>query len=180
MERSVAIKKLGKLLGKSLGYRVDPKAPDQETRYKASADLPAANAVKKSISERMDAHRQAILQADPEYQQLKADYEVAKKVCDGLFSITCRYKITVGTTSSMFFHVKAQGDSWEDVIGQLTKSEGRLTHPRTYRPEVEALRGIAALSVVFEHTVAPATTPWLHVLFGRRLTMKWKMKKEIK
>jgi len=34
--------------------------------------------------------------------------------------VTSRYKITVGTTSDLFFHIKAQGDSWEDVIAQVS------------------------------------------------------------
>ena len=38
MERSVAIKKLGKLLGKKLGYRINTKAPTQEEKAAAAAD----------------------------------------------------------------------------------------------------------------------------------------------
>lgn len=36
MERSIAIKKLRKLLGKSLAYRIDPNAPTREERVGSS------------------------------------------------------------------------------------------------------------------------------------------------
>lgn len=120
MERAVAIKKLSKMLGKSFGYRVDMKAPDQDSRDEARAELPAATAARKSLSERMEARRRAILEADHEYQQLAKEFGEAKKRCDALFSITCHYKITVGTSNSMFFHVRAQGDTWEEIIAKLS------------------------------------------------------------
>jgi hypothetical protein len=123
MERAVAIKKLGKLLGKSLGYRVDPKAPDQAERDEARAKLPEATAKRQDLSERMAARSKAILGADAEYQQLKADYMEVRKLCDELFSMTHHYRFTVGTSNGLFFHVKAQGDSWEEVIGKLTEKQ---------------------------------------------------------
>lgn len=123
MERAVALKKLGKILGKSLGYRVDPKAPDQDDRNKARAKLPDATAKRKALSEQMEARRAAILQADAEYQRLKTDHAEAKKCCDELFGITCHYRFTVGVSNSMFFTVRAQGDSWEEVISKLTVKE---------------------------------------------------------
>jgi len=36
-------------------------------------------------------------------------------------ALVSRFRITVGMTSDLFFHVKAQGDSWEDVIAQLAQ-----------------------------------------------------------
>lgn len=123
MERAVAIKKLGKILGKSLGYRVDTTAPTQDERGEAQAKLPAATVVMKSLNEQMDGRRSAILKADPEYQRLKVEYEAARKHRDKLLSITNHYKITVGVSNSLFFIIKAQGDSWEDVIGKLTEKQ---------------------------------------------------------
>jgi hypothetical protein len=123
MERAVAIKKLGRILGKSLGYRVDPKAPDQDDRNEARAKLPDATAKREALSKQMEARRMAILQADAEYQQLKAEHADAKKCCDELFAITRHYRFTVGTTNSIFFHVKAEGDSWEEVIAKLTEKQ---------------------------------------------------------
>jgi len=119
MERAVAIRKLGKILGKSLGYRVDPKAPDQDDRDEARAKLRDATPKRDALSKALDARRAEVLQADVEYQRLKAEHAKAKKDCDELFGITCRYRFTVGTSNSMFFIIKAQGDSWEEVIAKL-------------------------------------------------------------
>lgn len=119
MERAVAIKKLAAILGKSLGYRVDPKAPTREEREGAQAQLTGAIAERKAASEQVAARCAAILRGDAEYQRLKAEYEQHKTRCDRLFSTANHYKITVGTSSSLFFHIRAQGDSWEDVIAKL-------------------------------------------------------------
>jgi len=123
MERAVAIKKLGNLLGKSLGYRVDPKAPLQEERDEARAKLPDATARRKALNDKMVARSREILEADIEYQRLRVEYTQAKKVCDELFGITCHYRFTVGTSNSLFFTVRAQGDSWEQVIEKLTEKQ---------------------------------------------------------
>jgi hypothetical protein len=123
MERIVAIKKLGKLLGKSLGYRVDPNAPTAEEREASQLELRIASAEKRRIDELKEARFRAILAADPEYQNLLADWRVARDRVGKLASAMNHYKITVGTTSEMFFHVKAQGDSWEEVIEKLTAKQ---------------------------------------------------------
>lgn len=120
MERAVALKKLGKILGKNLGYRVDPKAPDHDDREEARAKLPAARELRKTLEEKMAARRNAILQADEEYQLLKMDHEAAKTICEKLFSICNHYRFTVGVSNSLFFTIRAQGDSWEEVIAKLT------------------------------------------------------------
>jgi hypothetical protein len=121
MERAVAIKKLGKILGKSLGYRVDPKAPDQDDRDEAHAKLREETPKRDALKKQMEARRAEVLLADTEYQRLKTDHARAAKNCDDLFSITYRYRFTAGTSNGMFFRIEAQGDSWEDVIAELTE-----------------------------------------------------------
>lgn len=123
MEREVAIKKLGKILGKSLGYRVDPTAPDQEGRDKARAKMKDAGAKRDALRKQKDARMSALLQGDAEFQQLKAALTEAQKHCDELMGIASHYKITVGVSNSIFFEIKAQGDSWEDVIAKLTQKQ---------------------------------------------------------
>lgn len=120
MERAVAIRKLGRLLGKNVGYRVDPKAPTPDEREEAQRALPHAVQTRNDLNDRLEARRNAILQADDEYQALKLALAEAKKRADLLWSISRHRKITVGTSNGLFFSVKAEGDSWEDVIGQLT------------------------------------------------------------
>ena len=121
MERAVAVKKLTKLLGKSMAFEVNSKAPDEDDRNAARAELKEAVADREVVSKTMEARRQEILQADPEYQRLKAEYTVLRQRCDRLSSITRSYRFTAGTANSMFFHVRAQGDSWEEVIAKLNK-----------------------------------------------------------
>jgi hypothetical protein len=123
MERTVAIKTLGKLLGKKLGYRVDAKAPTKEERAEARAALTQAIEERNKLVEQRDARSKAILAADAEYQRLLTDAKAARNHTDELSSITRHYKITVGTSEGMFFLVKAEGDSWEEVIDKLTVKE---------------------------------------------------------
>lgn len=120
MERSVALKKLGKLLGSKLGYRVDPKAPRPDERDAAHAALTPAVAERDALREKRDARREAILAADMEYQQLKTAAKAAGEHVDRLSSTTRRKKITVGTSEGMFFLVRAEGDTWEEIIEKLT------------------------------------------------------------
>ena len=119
MERTIAIKKLGRLLGKNLGYRVDPKAPDQEERDAARAELQAVAAERDAIKAKRDGRHRAILEADAEYQSLQAAYSEARERAEKLLSMTHHYRFTVGTTNGMFFLVKAQGDSWREVIEKI-------------------------------------------------------------
>ena len=120
MERTVAIKKLGKILGRSLGYRINPKAPTREERAAAKNEMPAAIKERDDLKARRQARFEAILAADAEYQSLKASHEKAREHVERLGSITRHHKITVGTSNGLFFTVKAEGDSWEEIIDKLT------------------------------------------------------------
>jgi len=119
MNRADALKQLGKLLGKSFGYRVDLDAPTAEERETAQAALTVASEKAKTLLEQKEARIKTLLEADAEYQRLKTDHEAAKKERNHLAGVCHQYKFTVGTSSEMFFHVKAQGDSWEEVIAKL-------------------------------------------------------------
>lgn len=122
MERVVAIKKLGKILGKSLRYRIDHKAPGADERKAAQQQVPALVAARQQAEKAVSDRRQAILDADPEYQELVAAHKEARARADQASSIARHFKITVGTTpGGLFFHIKAQGDSWEDVIETLSR-----------------------------------------------------------
>ena len=125
MKRSIAIKRLGKLLGKKLGYRVNDKAPTQEERTTAQAAIPAAVEARNSLKEQRDARYKAILAADAEYQNLHAAHRAASERVDKLFSTTRHHKITIGTSEGMFFLVKAEGDSWEEVIAKIETANER-------------------------------------------------------
>jgi len=125
MDRAVALKQLGKLLGKSFGYRVDPSAPTAEERETARAALIAASAKAKALLEQKEARIKALLDADAEYQQIKTAHEAAKKERNHIAGECHRHKFTVGMSSELFFHIKAQGDSWEEVIAKVKAREHR-------------------------------------------------------
>jgi len=124
MERAVAIKTLSKLLGKKFGYRVDPKASTPEQKENAKALLPSALEQRNKLKEAKEARFNAILAADTEYQDLKAAHKAAQDSVSKLNSIMYHRKITVGLDEGFFFLIKAEGDSWEQVIEKLQKKEG--------------------------------------------------------
>ena len=125
MERTVAFKKLGRLLGKNMGYRVDDKAPTKEEREAARTELQLRSSERKSLSEQLEARREEILKQDPEYQRLKEAYGIARDRAEKLRGISGRYKITVGVSNGMFFTVEAEGDSWEEIIATIEKKKVR-------------------------------------------------------
>lgn len=123
MERGVAVKKLRNMLGKNFGYQIDPKAPSEDERKLARAQSQERVTVRNEIGERLRARREAILNADPEYQRLTVEYADARKRCDEVTSMLHHYKFCVGTSNGMFFRVAAQGDSWEDVIAEVKRKK---------------------------------------------------------
>jgi hypothetical protein len=121
MERHIAIKKLTKLLGKNLGYRVDPKAPVQYDRDEARAKLRETSAAKEILREQVRQRCNALLAADEEYQRLKAELNAANETWERLSAINLSYRFTAGISRGPFFVIKAQGDSWEEVIAKVQK-----------------------------------------------------------
>lgn len=119
MRREDALKKLSRLLGKNFRYRVDPSAPDADDRAEAKAALPELRAKREELREQVQLRLKAILSADEEYQRLKAESEEARKICERTESLIRHYRFTAGTQGELFFHVKAQGDSWEEVIAKV-------------------------------------------------------------
>lgn len=120
MERAVALKKLEKLLGKKLGWRINPKAPTHDERAAAKAAVPSAIEARKGLEAQRDARREAVLAADEEYQTLLSAAKAARESAEHLLSTTRHYKITVGTLETGFFLVKTEVDSWEEVIEKLS------------------------------------------------------------
>ena len=125
MDRQVAIRKLTKILGKSLGYRVDPTAPTKDQRDEAKAALIPAIEKRKAIGQKRDERYRAILAADPEYQSLAAAYKEASAEVDRLAAITRHFKMTVGVVNDLFFSVRAEGDSWEEILATLERKAAR-------------------------------------------------------
>lgn len=119
MERGQALKVLQKLIGPNFGYQIDPRAASPDEREAAKAAMPEAIAERNRVSEQMKKRYQAILAADAEYQSLRAQSKEAGDRVNKLNGVVYHRKITVGTTNQLFFHVKADGDSWEEVIAKV-------------------------------------------------------------
>lgn len=123
MQRAVAIKKLAGMLGKTMGYRVDPDAPTAEERAEAREQYGELFRAKDAAEKAMTARKAALLQGDAQYQELQAAYRAARKAADTMSGRSYRFKFTVGKSNGMFFHVLAQGDSWEEVI-EIVRRKG--------------------------------------------------------
>lgn len=121
MERAVAVKKLAKLLGKDFAYEVKSDAPDRERREQARTELELVLRRRERASKLVEARREQILAADGEYQSLLKDWKQAREAANKLQGVLHHFKITVGTANKLFFHVKAQGDSWEEVIHKVSE-----------------------------------------------------------
>lgn len=126
----VPTRRLQKLLGNKAAWRVNPKAPDAAGRAAAAAVAEDLANDAKSALDAMNARREELLKADAAYQTLRADYDAAKKARDDNSGRRHWYPISVGTISGVagmdFFHVKAEGDTWDEVIKKLESSkEGR-------------------------------------------------------
>ena len=61
MERTIAVKKLGKLLGKSMGYRIDSKAASRDEREVARAELKLALEARSKLEEEQ-AEREVLVE----------------------------------------------------------------------------------------------------------------------
>jgi hypothetical protein len=113
------MKKLAKMLGKDFGWRVNAKAPNKEERQVAREQLKEANADRDRLRELRDKRCAAILAADEDYQLLDKAYKLARDKTQNLMGTLYDYKFTVGTSHGMYFLIKAQGDSWEDIFEKL-------------------------------------------------------------
>lgn len=126
MERVVALKRLRKLLGNEMGWRVDPKAPTADERSEAEARRPALNEAFTQAEKAMQERRAVLLQ-DPLYQELVTAYKLRQKERSENSGLLHHYRFTVGkTVGGLLFRVMAQGDSWEEVIDIVERDKRKL------------------------------------------------------
>lgn len=121
MERSVAIKRLSKMFGKKLRWQINPRAPTAAEREAARAELATVVPERKALEEKLAQRRAAILEADQEYMELSARYKQAKDRANKLLGMQHSHKIQVLTFEGFFNHVRASGDSWEEIFAELEK-----------------------------------------------------------
>lgn len=120
MTRQQAVKRLGKVFGKKAAYRVTDGAPNAADREKAQAATRELNALRSELEARQTSLRLKLLDV-PEYRELTEHIADVKKQQSALTGIMLSYKFTAGYLGMGFFHVEAQGDTWEEVFDKLTK-----------------------------------------------------------
>ena len=121
MQRETAIRKLRKIIGKEFGYRINERALGADARAEAQCELNLASKERVRLVALIDERLKVVLAADAEYQAIKARLAEAKKRESELAAKAYGRKIAVGVVSGLFFSVRAQGDSWEEVIRKLSK-----------------------------------------------------------
>jgi len=121
MERNAALKIVQKLLGnpKGFGYRVDSRALDAEHRAAAQVELKTLEAIQKDAVDRMEERKRHLLQ-DPTYVELVGKAKAIRKRANEVRGEVYARKIAVGISNSLWFSVKADGDSWEEIIKKLS------------------------------------------------------------
>lgn len=127
MNRTQALAKLRPILGKSIAWREDDRAPTGEARISAQEAYAAAQAAHMAAKAAREERYKAILEGDAEYQRLRAEATKAHEARDKAGSLSRHRRITVGTRSDVgglgFFHVRAEGDNWQEVVDILTKKK---------------------------------------------------------
>ena len=127
MNRTQAIAKLRPILGKSIAWRENDRALTAEARETALVAYQEAQVASASAKAARDERYKAILAGDAEYQRLKAAATEAYDACSKAGSVSRARRITVGTRSAVgglgFFHVRAEGDNWQEVVDILTKKQ---------------------------------------------------------
>lgn len=118
MERAVALKRLHKMLGKGFAWRINPNAPSAAERESAETALPGVIELRNTFRDARDARYKELLQ-DEKYKALCEKAREMQERVEKLSGVTRHKKITVGTANGLFFVVKAEGDSWEDIFAKL-------------------------------------------------------------
>jgi len=126
MERSVAVKRLHKMLGPKFGYQIDPKALMHDEREAEKEQHQEAVTVRDNTRaelQRMRTEHMAKLEATDEYKAIQLKLEEQKKRAQHLAARQMARRFTVGTSNSLFFHVAAEGDSWEEIFDKLKEKK---------------------------------------------------------
>lgn len=129
MNQAQAIRRLRKIIGDSLGYRINANAADADTRAEAQAAHPALRAEVEAAAEAVKQRRQAVLDADPEYQAAKARHAAAVDARDRASSIIHSHRIVVGRVASAgefrMFTTLAEADNWADAVEKIEANARR-------------------------------------------------------
>jgi len=123
MNQTQALAKLKKLLGPSVGYRINAKAPTADERAELREGFPALQRAEEETKAAREARLVELLAGDARYQELKAAATAASKAAAEARGRLYRHRITVGVSGSMFFSVMAEGDNWDEVVAVVAAKQ---------------------------------------------------------
>ena len=118
MNKTQAMAALKRLLGKNAAWRYDDNAPRAEEREAIRASLPALSCAYAIAKTAMEDRRKELLH-DPEYIQLVAECQKARDKHTYALSCFHSHRVILGRSDSLFFHIDAEGDNWQEAIDTL-------------------------------------------------------------
>jgi hypothetical protein len=124
MERAVALRRLRKILGKEFGYQVNTSSIPRDLREAEKPEFEAAvqrrDRAQAELT-RMRTEHMAKLEATDEYKAAQQELRNCRQMTESLGARQHMRRFTVGTANRLFFHVDAQGDTWEEVFAELER-----------------------------------------------------------
>jgi hypothetical protein len=124
MERSVALRRLRKILGKEFGYQVNESSIPREVREDEKPEFEAAvKRREKAQTEltRMRTEHMTKLEATDEYKAAQEELRQCREKASHLGARQMMRRFTVGTANRLFFHVDASADTWEEIFAELQR-----------------------------------------------------------
>jgi hypothetical protein len=124
MERSTALRRLRKILGKDFGYQVNTSSIPRDLREDEKPEFEAAVKRRERAQAeltRMRTEHMTKLEATAEYKAAQEELRQCREKASELGGRQMMRRFTVGTANRLFFHVDAQGDTWEEVFAELQR-----------------------------------------------------------
>jgi hypothetical protein len=125
VNKTQALAQLRKLYGDNVGYRVNKGAKPAAERKIASDKANALYPEQQRLIEARNARAKALLDADVEYQGLVAAVRRVTAEREALQSVSFMCPISVGVISPLAFHIKIEGDNWEEVVQEAKAKKGK-------------------------------------------------------
>lgn len=125
MTRAQAIRKLRKEVGPKAFFEVRTSAPDKDARAVLSDYVRTLNAERTRLDAALETRRAEVLNADPQYVQLRDARAVVNADLKTTFN-RLGYRFTIGVVSELGFgHIEGQGDTWEEAFADRAKRKGQ-------------------------------------------------------
>lgn len=114
--------KIAKLLGKRAAIQDHKRPSSDEQRAAAHAAMRAARERRKVAESAMNARRDALLSADPEWQRHAAEYRAAGVALEAAGDWHY-FRYSAGVVGSMFFSVTAEADNLDELVAKVCEAK---------------------------------------------------------